>query len=1013
MRNKQIALRVLSLTMAAALAAFGQATATGLLAGRVTDTTDAVIPNVTVKITNTTTGAVREAVTNAEGLYQFSFLTAGTYEGSVTQPGFSTAAVKGLLVQVGQTTTVNIVLKPGQQAETVTVSAEYATLLDTAKSDVSLNITPGEVRELPLNGRDFANLAFLAPGAKPVNSYDPTKNRISIFGINGSAGRNVNVTVNGIDNKDNTVGGPVMQFPLEAIQEFVISTQRFSAANGRSEGAAVNVITRTGTNQMHGALYLFARDTSLTANDYFSKAGGQTTPPISRQQYGGSFGTPIVKDRTFAFFALERQREETSIGVTDQAFNELTLAAGLGAKPARVIGTPYRDQRYNGRLDHKINDKHQFFLSYSSQGNRGLNDQSSQTNDLTAGNFTTNELLLANFTLNSVLSPRVVNAFTAGHQYWNNLIDSDSKVPNLAFPNGIYFGTNTNVPQQSFQRKWQFRDDLSITVGKHALKTGFDYVKIPKLGGFFQTPATLNITFQDLPSKITTDKVTYPNGFATPGAITGMSASSGNPYFLGQDAAMFGLYFQDDWKVSRDFSLNLGMRWDVDLNLQGGNVQARSRTYLALKQINSPWGARLPRNDKNNFSPRLGFAWNVGGDSKFVVRGGWGMYFGQTFQNIPLFMEQQANDTVFTQTLSLASAGFGDNNSDIVPGTGGRRLSQFRYGVDPLPPIPAASTSLTAGAVGRLVDPDFQNPYNHQFNLGVAWQLDSSNVIEVEGIHVLGLREAKRQNINPLRPSVGNTRPLDAAFTAAGLPRLAPVIVESSIGRSRYDALNISYRRRMAKRFSLNTNYVYSAAKAYIGGPAAFGNVAMYADNVFNPGDFGYAPNDERHHWVFSGVLDMPWGIKVAPIMQFGSARPYNLVQGVNWIGNGAGNGAARAVVFANDPTDYKATINLSAAAIRTGVADGSLKVINYNTARGQEFYQFDLRVSKTFKVAERHSLEFISQFFNLTNRANFGGNYVGNIRSSTFGQPNGFITPSALVVPKSFAAELAVQYRF
>src|SRR5207245_691556 len=148
-----------------------------------------------------------------------------------------------------------------------------------------MNITPRDVQDLPLNGRDLANLAYLAPGAKPVDSYDPTKNRIAIFGINGSSGRNVNVTVNGIDNKDNTVGGPVMQFSLEAIQEFNISTQRFSAANGRSEGAAVNVITRPGSNDWHGTAYLFERNDRLNANDYFSEQSNQAKSPFSRQQF--------------------------------------------------------------------------------------------------------------------------------------------------------------------------------------------------------------------------------------------------------------------------------------------------------------------------------------------------------------------------------------------------------------------------------------------------------------------------------------------------------------------------------------------------------------------------------------------------------------------------------------------------------------------------------------------------------------------------------------------------------
>src|SRR5215831_4852000 len=285
-----------------------QVTATGALEGRVTDSSKAVVANAVIRLADDASGLRREIKSNEEGIYRFELLPAGQYTVSAEMAGFAKVTYQAVGVAVGNTTTVNVTLEPGKQTEVVTVEGSAAPLVDVQKTDVSLTITPAQVQELPLNGRDFANLAFLAPGAKPVNSYDPTKNRIGVFGVNGSAGRNVNITVNGIDNKDNTVGGPVMQLPLEAVQEFNISTQRFSAANGRSEGAAVNVVTKSGTNQLHGSLYLFERDTALTANDYFSDQAGSDTPPISRQQYGGSFGAPIKKDRTFVFFTIERQR---------------------------------------------------------------------------------------------------------------------------------------------------------------------------------------------------------------------------------------------------------------------------------------------------------------------------------------------------------------------------------------------------------------------------------------------------------------------------------------------------------------------------------------------------------------------------------------------------------------------------------------------------------------------------------------------------------------------------------
>src|SRR6267378_5904980 len=263
MVNKFLALLVG--VMLCGISLYAQANATGSLQGTVLDPSGASVPNADVKISNKDTGLARSMKSNGSGLYRFELLPAGTYELKVAMPGFATATFENVGVAVSQTNTIDVTLSPSAQATTVTVESNGAPLIDTDKTDVSLPITTQQIEDLPLNGRDFANLAFLAPGAKPVDSYDPTKNRTSIFGINGSSGRNVNVTVNGVDNKDNTVGGPVMQFPLEAIQEFLISTQRFSAVNGRSEGAAVNVVTKSGGNQFHGSGFGFLRDKKLNA----------------------------------------------------------------------------------------------------------------------------------------------------------------------------------------------------------------------------------------------------------------------------------------------------------------------------------------------------------------------------------------------------------------------------------------------------------------------------------------------------------------------------------------------------------------------------------------------------------------------------------------------------------------------------------------------------------------------------------------------------------------------------
>src|SRR6266550_1879316 len=288
---------------------FGQATASASLSGTVVDKNQAVIKGATVKVTNKATGQAREATTDENGEFKIALLPAGTYDIKVSASGFGDVTSENVELLIGRTNSLNFTMNPGVQTANVTVTAGETELVSKDKTDISMNITPHDVENLPLNGRDLANLAYLAPGAKPVDSYDPTKNRLAIFAVNGSSGRNVNVTVNGIDNKDNTVGGPVMQFPLESIQEFVISTQRFSAVNGRSEGAAINVVTKSGGEKFHGSAFFQLRDKSLNATevDPTTQEKLETKPPFNRRIWGGSIGGPINKGShpSFFFFAFE------------------------------------------------------------------------------------------------------------------------------------------------------------------------------------------------------------------------------------------------------------------------------------------------------------------------------------------------------------------------------------------------------------------------------------------------------------------------------------------------------------------------------------------------------------------------------------------------------------------------------------------------------------------------------------------------------------------------------------
>ena len=1041
---------------------YGQATASGTIAGTITDSSGAAIVGAVVTATNTGTNAQRTTKTAAAGDYRFDLLPVGHYSVHVEAPGFATGEIKDIDLLVGTTAAANVPMKPGGTGETVQVQANNQ-LVDPEKSDVSIAVTPKQITDLPLNGRDFANLAILAPGVKMVDSYDPTKNRYAVYAVNGSTGRNTNTTVNGIDNKDNTVGGAVMQLPLEAVQEFIISPNRFSAVNGRSEGAALNVVTKSGTNQFHGSLYGFFRTQAIQSNNYFAEKSGQPKPDYSRQQYGGAFGGPIRRDKDFGFFAYEGLRERSSISTNPDSFDELTVAANLAKQqpglfavppePSRTIPTPFDEKRYNGRIDHTFNDKHKAFVSYIAQDNKSNNDQANARVDLTQGNFTINDLILANITLSSLLTPNTVNNFTVGFQYWNNLIDSKLRAPTITFPDTTQFGTNVNVPQKSSQHKFQFRDDLSYTHGKHTLRGGVDFVYEPQLGGFFENNPTPEFDFVDSPQNLL-DPTKYSNGFSTPGAVISMTGTSGNPNFQ-LSPKMLGLYFEDDFRITTRLLINAGIRYDRDIDTYGIDKQKISRTHQELlaaaatgiptvpptvnpntyltgytPDLTNIGGVftGLPKNDNLDISPRIGFSYDLLGNGRFVLHGGYGLYFGQSFENIPLFMIQQANDTVFANTFSIACSGPGDSkcsSDNDVPGTG-ILLSNYRYGIDPAPVIPPAGHDLAPGSTGRIMDPSYRNPYTQQINAGFQYAPNNFSVIEVDYVQARGLHDDKTVNINPIQYFSDKTRPFSAAFAAAGVPKLGRIADEQSIGRSYYDGLNVSYRQQMWKRFTGTVNYTFAKALGFEGGAASFRNTAT---NPFlgqlRRQDYGPTPSDERHHVTASATVNLPWKIEVSPIFQIGTGRPVDVVQSSSdlWgIGSGRSNPHAVVPIGASltNPSSYVALAGISGGDYSTCLVAHTCQEVSYANYRGPAFAELDARIGKTITIADRYNLNLFFQGFDLTNRANFGSNldnvvsdFDADPSANTFLKPIDFITPNSTVLPKSFTGEFGARFSF
>jgi Carboxypeptidase regulatory-like domain len=438
--------------------------ATGDITGRVVDPGGSVIPGATVTARNTGTGLTRAVTTSSDGDYTITQLPPGIYEITVEARGFSKALLKDVQVLVGSRETRNIDLKAGAVTETVTVTTDVAAI-ETTKSDIGGVVTPSEVRNLPLINRTFASLSVIMPEARPVGNFDPTKTRIGNFAMNGGDGRQLDVNVDGGDNKDNVVGSLLQNFAYEGVQEFQVLQHRWTAESGRAVGGVVNVITKSGSNTLHGSLFGNFQDEAMRSRSFFEKPPRALTeqpkPDLSRQEFGGSIGGPIIKDRLFYFGTLERFRDRQNNAVDPLVRPQLQAIPGIQFVPE--IPTPYDDWLATVKVDHKLTDNNSIFYRYAFQKNTAPNDQIAvpARTDLSGGNTSDNQLHSFVFNLTSTLGGTKLNQVAFHFQDFKNEILSVTDQPNIVFPGGIQIGQNPNVPHATLERKYQLRDDFS------------------------------------------------------------------------------------------------------------------------------------------------------------------------------------------------------------------------------------------------------------------------------------------------------------------------------------------------------------------------------------------------------------------------------------------------------------------------------------------------------------------------------------------------------------------------
>ena len=1031
------------LTIASAQRLYAQAT-TGELTGRVTDAANAVIPGVTITVRGAESGLVRTALTNESGDYFFLQLPPGRYTVEAELAGFKKIERPDVVVGVGTRQTLPFQLEVGAITEVLLVSGATP-LIETTRSDLGGVITPDEITNLPLLNRTFANLSVVMPEARPAGNFDPTKTRVGNVAMNGGDGRQLDVNVDGGDNKDNVVGSLLQNFAYESIQEFQVLQHRWTAESGRAVGGVINVITKSGSNLLKGSLFGTYRDQDLAAKDFFQKRGA-VKQTFERWEYGGSAGGPISRDKLFFFGAVERFDEpKGETPVRSDAFAQLGFVPN--AQPVAVIPTPYDDTLFTAKIDQRITANQSAFYRFSLQKNSSSNDQVTNpaTTDLSGGSSNVNDVydFVANHTFN--IGGDRLNQFAFHFQDFANEILGVTDDPIMIFAGGYRTGPAPNTPQATTSRKYQFRNDFTWQRGNHALKGGGNYI-FTQLGGYFYFGAFgYQLTWFDTPQTIATNTARYPQGFSTPGALRLID------YFAGeashdQNFHQVAFYAQDDWRVNQRLTLNLGLRWDANVGLL--TDQANNRTIALLQQLDDPRAReitadadRLSRGTPSwkEFQPRLGFAYDPAGDGRSVVRGGYGLFFDQIFQNLTIFSLSQSGPEIYSQILNLT-------NSDVGVG----QAPAFRYGVDPLPAPPAFDFSqLPRGAFGRINDPGMTDPYVHKFSIGYQRTFRGVWTASTDYVHTRGYDEGRVQVINPQIRSVcdpafpgsapadarcvagASTRYFDAAFVRAGLGagRLGQINMIGTTNESRFDSWTTTVRGRTSRAL-VSLSYVLAGSRAWGGQPTASysGNgIAISPDDQFRDAEWGPTRLDERHRIVASGVIDVPFGFQLAPIVQFASARPYTPVVGYDINGDGQTNivdrlcsGVSVESVFAvrGDVTAIRA-LNPNGCqleevnSVRRGFvvnADGTVE------ERSGQFFNADLRITRGFNLGGRTTLKIYADLFNLFNTENLSfalrpEQSAANV-AGTFMQPvslygPGFGPPVGRPFTASFGARL------
>jgi hypothetical protein len=825
MRSSTIAFTLTNLAtflLFSALAVKGQQP-TGAIEGTITDQNGAAVSGANVTLIQTATGRIINLTTNDGGYFVARSLPPGSYNIRVERSGFAAGAINNLIVETGQMSSASLALTVGAAAEVVQVEGTSAQLqVDTSRQTVDGVVTQEKIMSLPLNGRNFLDLAALQPSVvvRDGNSIDPTKvTAYRAVTVNGSSGRATRVQIDGIDITDENVGTTTGNISTDAVQEFQLSRASFDLSTSLTTSGAVSIVSRSGGNQFHGSGFYFFRNQDLGA-----RLGFQTdSTPFSRHQVGYQVGGPIVKDRLFFFSNWERTYQTTQSIVTDTNFPQLNGNAGL----------PVAIRLTTNKLDYALNSRVRLFYSqgYSDDLSTGGNANSPFQNV----NWTNRHTVGADIT-----GARASHSLRFGYNNFNNRIQSQELDPFTFFqaPQGTTYrltvgtfslGPNSLAPQQSYQDNFQSKYDGSYVRGNHTFRYGGEVNRIV-LGGFASFAGVLVVTgtFNPatraaLPEALREDPFAYPLTSFSTGSATGFFSDepAHNMPHGGHRNTRIAWYAGDSWRVSRRLTLNLGTRWEYDTGFFNGN--ARELPQLAV--YGDPKLGRIAKFPPTAFSPQVGFAWDPTGSGKTSIRGGFYLTYEMNIGNNGIFdsfprtppgIGPETSNTSFTHGPDGAGidiGGFSGGNYSSLIGRPIRdvlpiierahlamRQAYANFSFDPSSPTQAFTVNRGVGN-SNIFPGTYKIPYSMQFSIGAQRELRENLVLSADYVRIRGVGLPYVNNDYERRFAA---RTLDAAAARAQVANVLRIPV-ANLNTAAIDTFLAANPRATIANFNLGT----------------------------------------------------------------------------------------------------------------------------------------------------------------------------------------------------------------